>query len=180
MAVFGAHFAADLEQRAASGSAQARVPAALGLFRIQRERRAVLEVRGSGTQRAADDLAPAALGLDAEPVAAGSARTQQASAAAPADEVEAQRKPAVDRELVALAVLDDQVKRVAATFLGVPVLVETQVVGANRRPEEEAAAAAFVGNAAAQRHQRAGPVALDILLDRLGAGGAGKCAAAAE
>src|SRR5690606_14714456 len=102
------------------------------------------------------------------------------AAAAAADEIEPEREPAVGSQLVALAVLDDEVERGSAAFLCIAVLVEAGVVDSHRRAAEEASAPAFTGHPGDKGHQGAAPVALHVLLDRFPTSGAGKGAAAAE
>src|SRR5690606_1670083 len=125
------------------------------------------------------DFAPAAFRFDTEPCPVGAARAKQLSAAA-TEEVETEGETAIGRQFIALAILDDQVERLAAAFLGIAILVEAQVIDADRRPGEEAATAGFVGGTGNERHQSSAPIALDILLDRLASGSADERAAAAE
>src|SRR5690606_37417739 len=134
---------------------QARVPAAVHLFGIEREGIASGELRRRRPERAANQLAAAAFGLDAEPVAVAAPCT---------GEIHAQRQPAVDRELVALALLDFEVEA-TAVLVGVAVLVELEVIEGHCRAEEQVPAAAFPRQAAACGHHRAAPLADDVPLD---------------
>src|SRR5690606_2550699 len=161
VAAFGANLAAQLEDRAAARRAQLRVPAAFGLLGIEGERGAAFEARGGGPDRAADHLAPAALGLHPEPAVERSRPQQGASPAA--KEIEPDGDTGVAGEPVAAPLIDDEVERIAAAAFAVAVLVKLDVVEAHRRADKGVAAAQLVGRAAAERRQRAHPLALDVL-----------------
>src|SRR5690606_20564768 len=63
---------------------------------------------------------------------------------------------------------------------GISIFVETDVIEAHRRAEEEASPAAFIGHAATGGDQRALPVAVHGLVNRLAIGGSTERAPAAE